>query len=531
MMRRLVMQRGKQPRRGLLRDFVRLARADDLLSRLGGVMMRTSPKATIWTAGITSSGYLSNRLGLPGFTGVEALMAPIVVGGGLLGLGLAMRFAPAVLSAKWLTVAEASDLNLMEDYRKSQAPAHLNALWDKVFFYESAIRYSLQERQAERDEIQHLREYICRQIHTWDRDALQQLEIGSETDVDAAVTAVLSERVLSHIQEKSREGFIVSSLYGLRHPLPQCSQAHTTGLRLGLYEDLCDGAYFDKSDTKLTQQYVGNQLLRDIKKAVAFGKIDRLRQLPASLGAKLWWFLVTRRIATGLGRAVTYLNDKYGTDEFNSQVFLWPGQEAAPWLDKFPGATEEIVTLRRSVVRSALGNDFQAACAILDKMFLACFEFATDLRARYDPEYCDGSLDYTTDDTAERITNNLIDDLRARGYRPATIDTAIPYVSSVRREQSDFLEYLRATGYKPILESPLALRAVKIAFHTNYHGMKDVFRTRESEQRESLLKQEVHAAAADRDIYDRRIVGLRLHHQLTILLLDGYKDLARTLAY
>ncbi len=61
--------------------------------------------------------------------------------------------------------------------------------------------------------------------------------------------------------------------------------------------------------------------------------------------------------------------------------------------------------------------------------------------------------------------------------------------------------------------------------------MKDVFRTRESEQRESLLKQEVHAAAADRDIYDRRIVGLRLHHQLTILLLDGYKDLARTLAY
>ncbi len=530
-MREFVMQRARQPRRRLLKDFLRLARADDLLSRLGAVMIRTSPKATIWTAGIMSSGYLSNRLGFPGFTGVEALGAPIVVGVGMLGLGLAIRFLPTVLSGRWLTVAEAADLNLMEDYRKSQAPAHLNVLWDKVFFYESRIRYDALERQDERDEIQRLRSYICRQIHTWDRSALERLEMANDADVDAAAMAVLSERALGHIQEKSRDGFIVSSLYALRHALPQCSEAYATGLQLSLYEDLCDGAYFDRSDMKLTQQYNGNQLLGDIKKAVALGRADRLRQLPAALSAKMWCFLVMRRIATGVGRAVTYLNGRYATDIFNSQVLLWPGQETAPWLDGFPGASEDILTLRRSIVRSALGSDDPTACAVLDKMFLACFEFATDLRARYDPEYCDGSLDYTTEDTGESIVNNLVDDLRAHDYRQTTIDGATRYADAVRREQSDFVEYLTATGRTQIVEAPLALRAARIAFHINSNGIKDTFRARESAAGGSSLEREIETVAARAAVYGRRLVGLRLHHQLTILLLDGYKDLAHTLAY
>jgi len=530
-MRGFVVQRGRQPRRDLLKDFLRLARADDLLSRLGTMMIRVSPKATVWTAGITSSGYLSNRLGLPGFTGIEALIAPIVVGGGLLGLGLGIRFAPTVLSARWLTVAEASDLNLMEDYRKSQAPAHLNVLWDKVFFHESAIRHNLQERRAERDEMQRLRNYICRQIRTWDRNTLEQLEMGSDADVDAAAMAVLSERALGHIQEKSREGFIVSSLFALRHTLPQCSEAHATGVRLGLYEDLCDGAYFDRNDTKLAQQYRGNQLLADVKKTVRFGRIDHLRQLPASLAARLWCFLVTRRIATGVGRAVAHLNHKYGTDTFSSQVLLWPGQETAPWLDRFPGAAQDVLPLRQSVVRSALGNDYQAACAVLDKMFLASFEFAADLRARYDPEYCDGSLDHTAEDTGEKITDNLVEDLTIRGYRQATIDAATRHAGAVRREQSDLMKHLAAAGCTQLLEARPALRAVKIAFHINHNGMKEAFRTMESDKRGSSLQREIDAAVADQEVYSRRLVGLRLHHQLTILLLDGYKDLARALAY
>ncbi len=530
-MRALVMRRSRQSWRRPLKDFLRLAHADDLLSRLGALMIRTSPKATIWTAGIVSSGYLSNRLGLPGFSGWEALMAPVVVGGGLLGLGLALRFVPSVLAAKWVAVAEASDLNLMEDYRKSQAPAHLNALWDKVFFYESALRYSPQERQAEREELRQLRAEVRRQVRTWDPVTLRRLELDGDADADAVATAVLCERALSHNQEKSREGFMLSSLFALRHALPQGSEAHAIGFRLSLYEDLCDGAYFDRSDTKLVEQYAGNPLLQDVKKAVGFGRMDALRRLPASLAARVWCFLVTRRIATGVGRAVQYLNLKHRTDTFNSQVFLWPGQEAAPWLDAFTGAAQDILTLRKSIVRSALGSDYDRACAVLDRMFLTCFESATDLRARYDPEYCDGSLDYIAEDTGAKIVNNLVADLRARGYRQETLDRAARHADTVRREQAGFTEYLARSGPEGLLKNPQTLRAVSIAFHVNDRGMKDAFQALQSDGSSTALDQTIQAAVAEKAAYDRRLVGLRLHHQLTILLLDSYKDLARTLAY
>lgn len=529
-MRPFVIRRARQSWRKLPKDFLRLAYANDLLSRLGTLIMRASPKATFWTAGIMSSGYLSNRLGLPGFSGLEALVAPVAVGGGLLGLGMAIRFVPAVLSAKWVTVAEACDLNLMEDYRKSQIPAHLNALWDKVFFYESAIRYSPQERQAEQQEVRDLHDYIRRQISVWDRDVLTRLEVGGQADQDALAMAVLCERAIGHIQEKSREGFLVSSLYALHHALPQCSQAHTVGFRLNLYEDLCDGGYFDRGDTKLAQQYAGNSLLADVQKAAGLTWMDRIKQLPASLAARWWFFLVTRRIATGVGQAVQRLNSKYGTDVFNSQAFLWPGQETAPWLDAFPGSADDILTERRSIVRAALGNDYDSACATLDRMFLACFEFATDLRARYDPQYCDGSLDYIAQDTGETITNNLQADLKRHGYRLRSIEEAERYVQRVRREQADLLD--RLAGIRPaLLEDPLALRAIKIAFHINHNGMKDRFRTCGSDAGWASWAREIDAIAAERETYERRLVGLRLHHQLTVLLLDGYKELARMLAY
>ena len=72
----------KNPHSKSFRDFRRLVSPQDLLGRAGTMMMRKSPKATIWTAGITSSGYLSVFLGLPGFTGLQAIAAPFVVGRG-----------------------------------------------------------------------------------------------------------------------------------------------------------------------------------------------------------------------------------------------------------------------------------------------------------------------------------------------------------------------------------------------------------------------------------------------------------------
>ncbi|MBN1362335.1 MAG: hypothetical protein JW993_17200 [Sedimentisphaerales bacterium] len=524
------MKKAKRARVQACKDFLRLAQAHDLLSRAGTVLMRTSPKATVWTAGIAVSGRLASILGLPGFTRWQALTAPLVVGGGLLALGAALRYIPTILSGRLTMVAEANDLNLMEDYRKSQALDHLNALWDRVFWYESALRYSAEERQAERDQIRALRQRVGNAIDGWDADVRDRLGLASERDRVDMVAAVLSERPLRNNLEKSREGFLVSALYALRHALPQSSEAYDIGFRLSLYEDFCDGAYFDPSDTKLAEQYAGNIALLQIKRQVRFGRMDGLRQLPRQVSAKLWFLLVTRKVALGAGRAVQILNDAYDTDVFNSQVLLWPGEENAPWLDRFDGARDEVLKWRRCIVTAALGNDYERACAVLDRAFCPSVEFATELRARFDPEYVMGSLDYASDDTGEQIRNSLVSDIEMLGCRTRDIDEARASADRIKREQAAFTKYL-SRQHSTLMDKGPALRAVRIAFHTDANGLKKLFESAARETNRAQIGREIERAVATEATYTDHLIALRLHHQLTLLQRQSYKSLARALAY
>jgi len=516
------------------KDILRLARLDDLLSQAGAVMMRTSPKATLWTAGIAVSGRLTSYLGLPGFTRIEALLAPVVVGGGLLALGAAMRYVPRALSGRLATIAEANDLNLMEDYRKSEALDHLRILWDRVFRHESTIRYSPAEQQAERDAICSARQRVEETVRRWDGSLRKSLGIESDRDVADVVAAVMSERPLDNNLEKSREGFLASALYALRHTRPQSSEAYDVGLHLNLYEDFCDGAYFDPNDTKLYEQYAGHVSLTVIKREVGFGRIDSLRQVPKLVLSKFWFFLVMREMAMEAGRAVQRLNERYDTEAFNSQVLLWPGEEDAEWLTAFKGAREEIVALRQSILSTVLGTDYGNAACVLERIFLPCFECATDLRIRYDPEYCDGTLDSPGAETSRNATDSLVGDLQALGYSRKEVAWAQDHANKIRQEQSVFLEYLSARPRdlsRAILSDGPALRAAKMAFHIDKNGLKRAFQNADTPERETLIHRQIEQAAARKATYSKRLVALRLHHQLTLLQLNGYKTLARRLAY
>ena len=521
----------KNPRAKPFKDFRRLINLQDLLGRAGTMMMRKSLKATIWTAGITSSGYLSGYLGLPGFTGLQALAAPLVVGGGMLGIGAGITYIPRTISKKLTAIAEANDLNLMEDYRKSQVMQHLNVLWDKVFRYESDARYTPQQRAAEREQIAADTGYVTDAVNGWDGATLERLGAGSEKDIADIVMGVMTARPLNNSVEKSREGFIISSVYALKHALPQSSQARQIGFRLNLYEDACDGAYFDESDVKLFEQYIGNTTLADIKSEVGFGRVDGIRQIAKKTSLRFWFYLVTRKVATGVGRAVKGLNECYGTDLFNSQVLLWPGEEDAGWMDEFPGAREEVLRLRALIVKGALGNDYENAVAVLDRMLLPCFEFAAGLRLRYDPEYCDGSLDYVCEDMGADVKNNIVSDLQEYGYRQRDIERAQAYATNAKNDMSLFMAYLKAGGRKDLLNDKLVLRAVKIAFHINKNGIRKMFQESDAAGSWADIEAQIDKAAAEKETYSARLTGLRLHHQLTMLQIAGYKDLARQLAY
>jgi len=525
------MKKQKNTRNKPFKDFGRLISPQDFLSRTGALMMRKSPKATIWTAGITSSGYLSSYLGLPGFTGLQAVAAPFIVGGGMLGIGAGIKYIPRTMSRKLTTIAEANDLNLMEDYRKSQVIEHLNALWGKVFWYESDIRYTPDQRQAERDRIIADKDYLRQEIAGWDEDVLQRLGAKNEQDIDDIVLAIMTEKPLTDKIEKSREGYIISSVYALRHFLPQSSEAKQIGFCLNLYEDACDGAYFDQSDIKLFEQYVGNIALTNIKSEVGFGKLDAARQIAKKASWQFWFYLITRKIATGVGKAVRDLNECYHTNMFNSQVLLWPGEENAEWMDDFPEATEKVMELRKSIIRGALGDNYENAAIMLDRMLLPCFEFATDLRLRYDPEYCDGSLDYVSEDQGITIKNNIISDLQAYGYRQKDINKIQKYAAKAKNDMSEFMDYLDTKGHKQLFDDKLALRAIKIIFHINKNGIRKMFQDNSLITHQANIDHEISMAAAQKEIYSGKLTGLRLHHQLTMLQIAGYKNLAKELAY
>ncbi|MGB2865537.1 MAG: hypothetical protein WBC05_19560 [Sedimentisphaerales bacterium] len=525
------MKKQKNPGAKPFKDFWRLISPQDLLSRAGTVMMRKSPKATIWTAGITSSGYLSSYLGLPGFTGLQAIVAPFIVGGGMLGIGAGIKYIPRTISRKLATIAEANDLNLMEDYRKSQVTEHLNALWDRVFWYESDIRYTRDQRLAELDRIIADKKYLREEIAGWDKGVLQRLGARSEKDIDDIVMAIMTEKPLTDKIEMSREGYIISSIYALRHALPQSSQAKQIGFCLNLYEDACDGAYFDESDVKLFEQYIGNIALTNIKNEVGFGRLDAARQIARKASWRFWFYLITRKIATGVGKAVRDLNDCYDTNMFNSQVLLWPGEENAEWMNDFSGAKEKVLELRNSIIRGTLGDNYENAAIMLDRMLLPCFEFATDLRLRYDPEYCDGSLDYVSEDQGITIKNNVTSDLQAFGYRRSDIDHMRKYVTNAKKDISSFMDYLDTKGYRWLFDDRLALRAVKTMFQVNKYQTRKMLQDSNGAAHRVKINREIENAAAQKELYSAKLTGLRLYHELTILQIAGYKDLAKELAY
>ena len=509
------------------RDLWRLISVNDVLDRIGTVMIRKSPRMTLLTAAITSSGYISSSLGLPGFSGLEAIAVPCLVFGGMLGGGTAMRFIPRAIFSRLTTIAEANDLNLMEDYRKSQALEHLNVLWDRVFWYESDQRYSRAESATERDQIIADREFISRQLRQWPKEVLSRLGIKKDEDIEKVITDIMTSFPLTDKMEKSREGFIASSLFALRHALPQSSQAKRVGYRINLWEDERDGAYYDRTDVKLFEQYFGNATITDIKNEVGFCRIDCFRELPGKLSRKAWFHLITRKVAIETGRALKVLNDKYETDMFNSQALLWPGEEDAEWLDDFSGAREEILSRRKRIIRNALGDTVEDAARTLDRMLLPLFRCATELRFRYDPEYLDGSLDHDVEETEGtiHIKNNIVDDLIDHNAEQKDIDRFARKAEQAKKVMSQFVNYLEA-DYAWLRDKRLALRAVKIAFHINKNGMKDMFNARSED-----LKTQIQNAVKDEPVYTHRLIALRLHHTLSILQKKGYMDLSLALAY
>ena len=471
----------------ILSDLRRLIAPLDIFYTIGNLIYRRSLRYTMFTAGIALLGIAAKEFGLPGFTVRQAIALPLVIGGLSLVVGTMLKVVPSLIASRLLTVAQASDLNLMEDYRKAEAGEHLEALWDRLHRYECGLRLAEGSPGCN----------AC----------------GREGQSDADTL------------ERAKPCFLRRAHRALTSHLPQIQQMHLVGLDLRYIEDWRDGAYLDRSDTKLIEQFDGSSTLKAVRAETGLvGPAAAVLFNPRRFLQRFWFLFVTRMVAIQVGSAVQRLNRQFRTDLFNCQVLLWPGTEDSEWLAQFDGAREEVLRRRRQCVRRVFGQDDGTACDVLDRMLYCSFALATELRMRYDADYCDGSLGY-----------DVIADLTGEGRNRRDLQRAKAFVEAARGDLTRLGEFLASR--RPDLLAPAAgraLRAARIALHTDRGGLKRLLtrhlRDRDEDSAAAVLRA-LDQAVAEKETYSRRLIAVRMHHELTRLSRGGYHKLVKALAY
>lgn len=474
--------------RRTLGEVFRLINIMDVLYYLGDMMYRKSLRYTGITAAVSLLGFLGNLI--PGVTTYRvevAILLPLVVGASALAGGLLLKWIPSVIATRLLSVAEAQDLDLMEDYRKAQQEAHLESLWQRVFRWEWAAGSATRVRP-----------------HPVECPPEVCADQNAPPDPDA----------------RARDQFLRRARFALAHPQPQSRQRYYLGIDLRYLEDWRNGAFFNRNDNKLAEQFDASATLEAIKREVGYGRLAALADLPTRLACRFWSSMISRIVGMQVGDAVDDLNRHYQTDCFNAQVFLWPGEEDEPWLDRFPAARQELLQRRRRIFQRVFGQSDEDARRMLDRMLLPTFWLATKLRARYDPEYSDGSLGHTA-----------VSDLEAMGVAAERIEPFARLAVDVVGQWRVLQDFLRAAH--PELLAPgqaEALRAVRIAAHTNRQGFGCLLKQYaeagpEASRAADRIGPLVQAAVEARQQYTERLVALRVHHELTRLHYAGYAEL------
>jgi hypothetical protein len=296
------------------------------------------------------------------------------------------------------------------------------------------------------------------------------------------------------------------------------------GIDLRFLEDWRNGAYFDRQDVKLVEQFDGSATLGAIKREVGYDRWAAMKDLSLKWYQKFWFTMITRAVAIQVGEAITSFNRRFETDCFNAQVLLWPDEVEEPWVKQFPRAADEIRQKRQQILASVLGEDASSARRVLRRMLWPSCWLASKLRAAYDPEYVAGSLGC-----------DLVTDLVEIRIAPAAVAPYRDLAGQVAADQSSLTVWLER--YRPELSQPEhaeALRAARIAVHLRRDRLRrylkgDIHDPRAGEAFVDNVLEVVDQAVRAKARFSARLLGLRMHHELTRLHYQEYVRLAEML--
>ncbi len=473
----------------------------DALYLAGNFLYRRSLRYTFATAFVSFVGYLGNLVpGVKTYDARVAVLMPLLVGSIMLTTGLLLKLIPLLFRSRLLNVAQAADLDLMENYRKWNQETHLEALWERVYQHEWKVGSHLSRARP------------------------HEAECPSELCSDAGLP--------SDILDRGKIKFLRWARFGLARPQSEPRQRYHLGIDLRFLEDWYNGGYFDPNDIKLDEQQAAAVPIMMVRSLVGYGFWDSLRDLPLRLFGRIWFRLITRAIALRVGEAVIRLNRQFNTDYFNAQALLWPEEHEEPWVASLGEDARETLLQERARILRCVFNNATEGILMLDRFLVPLFLFATDLRARFDPEYLDGSLGY-----------DLWSDLKWVGFPAFKRMHFAKLIQRAACEVRLIKDVLTSQDMSDLSPHPLGegnqeiLRAVKIAVFTNWEQLGTLMRRwRKKRHRPPrllrMLRDKLQKVIENRERFSTYLVAVRVHHELTRLHRATYHrlllDLFRT---
>lgn len=476
----------------------RLFSVMDALYLAGNFLYRRSLRYTMATAVVSLLGYLGNFIpGVQTYDMRVALFMPLCVGSGMLLGGLILKLLPTLFKSRLLNVAQAADLDLMENYRKWNQEQHLEALWERVYRFEWELGTAL--------------------VRTRSHPAECPPELCSD------------EGLPEDLQERGRIKFLRWARFALARPQPEPRQRYYLGIDLRFLEDWYNGGYFDPNDVKLNEQQAAAIALEAVRDLAGYSILDSLLDLPMKLSAKIWFRLITRAIAMRVGESVICLNRTFHTDYFNAQALLWPEESEEAWVVAL-GKEARVGLLRERyrILSRVFGNPEEGR-RMLDHFLVPLFWGATDLRARFDPEYLDGSLGY-----------DVWGDLKWAGFGQFRPMRFVRLMQRAARDKRHLVACLESQAFSSLSPHPLsaegreAFRALRIAVHVNWQGVRNKLRrwTASPKPRPQLNREllEIFRQAIEcRARFTDYLVAMRVHHELCRLHRLTYQQLLQEL--
>jgi hypothetical protein len=402
--------------------------------------------------------------------------------GGVIGLYLAgaygLKYGPMLLQGRKRGTAEAANLNLMEDYRKSRSDLYLSELWDQVFCYEPFKDY--------------------KDLYPRRRDAQGQ-PLEGPTGLERLARA---ER-----DTDRRSVFFEIAPAMLTSFRSQAEQERHVGTGFEMLEDLLDAGPWTQSDRKLEENYDSHPRIQAARQLAGYGWSDLGHETFKRLSADMWFRFLRSSVAAHVGESLQALNEQYD-HTINAQRLLWPGDESTPLAgldqDSCVRGQAAIRDHQQQIMRTRLGNDWATACRKLGRTQTPMVELTTTLRARFDPAYVAGEV------------GDIEADLRDAGHHSTGLIQRDPLSPSVRARLREAADAIR-TFDQWLADADLTIataeqkRSARLAFHVNFEGMRDHFLS---------LTQAGQSPMGDRAFREPLCMVLGRPHPWTHMLID-----------